>query len=156
MPLNRMSSRSMPSSGNSTASAWISPLPVAVPRWSWKRSSASSMSCRLLVGGSTTVAVVAKDTMPRRTLAGSPMMRSRAACCAALMRVGATSVASMLREMSMDRTSVTVSDGRVMVALGRAHASSARASATKNSRGGIWRRSRWREPSAARGSARLA
>ncbi|MNY81349.1 hypothetical protein D3C86_2228720 [compost metagenome] len=75
--------------------------------------------------------------MPSRTLAGSPTTSSRAACCAAAMRVGGTSVASMLREMSMASTSVIVSDGRVTVAVGRAHASSAAPSATRNSNGGM-------------------
>ncbi|MNE90178.1 hypothetical protein D3C80_1876660 [compost metagenome] len=107
------------------------------------------------MGGSTTVAVAAKETMPRRTLAGSLTMRSRAACWAALIRVGATSVASMLREVSMASTRVMVSDGSVTVAVGRAQASRAAPSASRKSSGGMWRRSRCLRPSAARGSARL-
>ena len=42
------------------------PLPTAVPRCSWKRSIAARMSSRFDVGGCTTDAVAANDTMPIR------------------------------------------------------------------------------------------
>ncbi len=59
------------------------------------------MSCLLSVGVCTTLAVPANETMPRRTLRGSSSMNALAATCAALMRVGSTSVACMLRDTSI-------------------------------------------------------
>jgi hypothetical protein len=145
----------MPSSGNSIASARIRPLPVAVPRCNWKRSSAAIRSCRLSVGVCTTAAVPANDTMPILTFESRSWMKRCAADCAALIRSGSTSLACMLRETSIARISVVYSVGNVTVALGRAAATRAAIVASRNSAGGTWRRQR-RPRAAARTSVRLA
>ena len=62
--------RSMPASGKIVASETRMPLPIAVPRCSWKRSIAARMSSRFCVGGCTTSAVPANETTPTRVLRG--------------------------------------------------------------------------------------
>ena len=106
--------------------------------------------------GLTIAAVPANETMPTRTSFGSSAMNDFAALCAALMRLGATSVARMLRETSIAKTIVCCCDGRVKTALGRAIATIATTSASRNSSGGTWRRIRWPGPIASLTSIRLA
>ena len=129
---------------------------MAVARWSWKRLMAASRSSRFSVGVCTTDAVPAKVTMPMRTLRGSSSMKDLTAACAAVIRLGATSPACMLRETSIARISVMYSDGRVTVALGRAIARIAVTIASRNRKGGRWRRNAWPGPMASRTSIRLA
>ena len=82
-------------------------LPIAVPFCSWMRSSAARMSSRFNVGVCTTDAVAANATTPMRVSRGWAATKFRAAARAAAMRVGATSVARMLPEASIARTTVS-------------------------------------------------
>ena len=112
------------------------PLPIAVPRCSWKRSIAPRMSSRLCVGVCTTDAVAANDTTPIRVVFGWSATNARAASCAATSRVGLTSVARMLPDTSIARITVSCADGSVTMASGRAIATSISASAARNRSGG--------------------
>ena len=132
----------MPASGKIVASDSTMPLPMAVPRCSWKRSIAAKTSSRLCVGGCTTAAVPANDTTPTRTLRGSSAMKALAASCEATRRFGWTSAARMLPDTSIASTMVSCCEGSVITAVGRAVASSSAASASSNSAGGTWRRQR--------------
>ena len=132
--------RSMPSSGNSVASDSTMPEPMAVPRWSWKRSIAATTSSRLKVGACTTAAVPANETTPMRTLRGNPATKALAASCEAISRLGCTSVARMLPETSIAKTMVSCCDGSFSRAIGLALASSSTATASSSSAGGRWRR----------------
>ena len=127
----------MPSSGKIVARETMIPLPIAVPRCSWKRSIAARMSSRLWVGGCTTDAVAAKDTTPISTLEGCSATKALAAACAAEIRLGSTSVARMLPETSMARMMVWCWDGKVTTAAGRAIATIIAMSATRKSSGGM-------------------
>jgi hypothetical protein len=100
------------------------PLPVAVPRCSWKRSIAAMTSSRLVVGACTTAAVPAKDTTPTFTSRGRFLTKALAASCAATSRFGLTSSARMLPETSIARMMVRCDSGSVITAMGRATASS--------------------------------
>ena len=83
-------------------------------------------------------------------------MKDLAASCAATMRLGFTSVARMLPDTSMARISVCWREGRVMVASGRAAASSIAAMASRNRMGGTCRRQLWPRPMASLTMDRLA
>ncbi len=87
-------------------------------------------SSRSRVGCCTSTAVPAKETMPRRTSPGCSRMNSRAAACAAARRFGSTSLARMLSETSIARMMVRCCEGSVIMAVGRAVASAAAASAS--------------------------
>ena len=113
---------SMPASGKIAASETMMPLPIAVARCSWKRSMAAIRSSRFCVGGCTSAAVPAKDTMPIRVVIGWSAMNALAAFCAATSRLGSTSVARMLPETSMARITVSCCEGSVTTAVGRATA----------------------------------
>ena len=132
------------------------PLPVAVPRCSWKRSIAALTSSRLSVGACTTAAVPANETTAILTFLGSSAMKLLAASCAATRRLGSTSAARMLPETSIARTIVSCADGRVISAAGRDDANSKVAKARKSSTGGTWRRQALRLPRASLTRARLA
>jgi hypothetical protein len=69
-----------------------------------------------------------------------------AAFCAATSRFGWTSVARMLPDTSMARMMVCWLEGRVTTATGREAASSIAAIASRNSAGGMWRRTCWPGP----------
>ena len=112
----------MPASGKMVASETMIALPIAVARCSWKRSIAAMTSSRLRVGACATVAVPAKATTPMRTFSGCSATNCLAAFCAATRRLGSTSVARMLPEMSMARITVSCCVGSVIVACGRASA----------------------------------
>jgi len=83
-------------------------------------------------------------------------MKSRAAACAAAMRVGFTSDARMLPDTSSARMTYSCWVGSVTVATGRAIATIISASATRNRIGGTCRRTRWPAPIASRTIDRLA
>ena len=127
----------MPASGKIVASDTMIALPIAVARCNWKRSIAASRSSRLCVGDCTTCAVPANETIAMRVLRGWSAMNWRAAACAAVMRLGFTSSASMLREMSMASTTRSCCDGSVITAVGRAMATRSSVSASTNSSGGM-------------------
>ena len=155
-PPNSSDSRSIPSSGKSVASDTMMPLPIAVCRCSSKRSIAAIRSSRLCVGGCTTEAVPAKDTMPTSTSAGCSCTNALAAVCAASSRLGLMSFARMLSETSIANMVVRWSDGSVTTALGRAIAKIVASSAIRKSKGGTWRRKRCRRPIASRTRPTLA
>ena len=94
--------------------------------------------------------------MPTFTCRGSSARKALAAFWAATRRLGSTSVARMLPETSMASMMVSCCEGRAMVAKGRAEASNSAASASKNSRGGRWRRQEALPAMAWRTRARLA
>jgi len=146
---------SMPSSGNSVASERMIALPVAVARWSWKRSIAATMSSRLVVGACTSAAVPANEMTPTRTSRGSAPTKLLAASCEATRRLGFTSSARMLPETSIARMIVRSASGSVRTAVGRALASSKSAIVASSSAGGTWRRQPAPLPIASRASAML-
>ena len=82
-------------------------------------------------------------------------MNDLAAACAAVIRLGSTSVAPMLSETSMARMIVCCCDGNVTIAVGRAMATSMVTSDSSRMTGGTWRRNRSPGPMAAFSSARL-
>ena len=137
------------------ASDNMMPLPVAVPRCSWKLSMALMRSSRLCVGNWANWALPAKATMPTRTWRGSSAMKALAASCAAVMRSGCTSVARMLPETSMASMMVWSCEGRVITASGRAAASSRATSASRKRNGGMCLRRCCAGPMASRTSDRL-
>ena len=147
---------SMPASGKMAASETMMPLPIAVARCSWKRSIAAIRSSRLCVGGCTSAAVPANETMPMRVNGGWSAMKAFAASCAATSRFGCTSVARMLPDTSIASTTVLCCEGSVTTAVGRATASSMHVSARRNSTGGTWRRQPGPRPIASRTSGRFA
>ena len=110
------------------------PLPIAVPRCSWKRSIAALTSSRLSVGACTTAAVPANETTAILTFRGRSATNAFAASCAATRRFGWTSAARMLPETSIARTIVSCADGRVISAAGRDDANSSAARARKQQR----------------------
>ena len=124
------------------------PLPIAVPRCNWKRSIAATTSARLCVGGCTTAAVPANDTMPTRTERGRSATKALAASCAATRRFGCTSAARMLPDTSIARMMVSCWLGSLMIATGRAVAISIAAIASSISSGGRWRRQPGPRPAA--------
>jgi hypothetical protein len=101
-----------------------------------KRSIEATSSSRLAVGICTGEAVAPNSTMPMRTSLGTSRTKDLAADWAALSRVGSTSVARMLPDVSMASTIVLYCAGRVIVALGRAMASTSTTSASSSSNGG--------------------
>ncbi len=127
--------RSNSASGKIVFSDTRMPLPIAVPRCSWKRSIAPRMSSRLWVGDCTIDAVAANETTPMRVVFGWSATNARAASCAATIRLGFTSVARMLPETSIARITVSCADGSVTTAAGRAIATSIRISAARNRSG---------------------
>ncbi len=146
----------MPASGKIAASDTTMALPIAVARWSWKRSIAARRSSRFCVGGCTSAAVPANETMPIRVNGGWSAMNAFAASCAATRRLGCTSVARMLPETSIARMTVRCCEGSVTTAVGRAVASRSSVSARRNSDGGTWRRHPGPRPIASRTSGRFA
>ncbi len=147
---------SMPWSGNSVARLRMMPLPVAVPRCSWKRSIAASTSSRLTVGACTTAAVPANETTPTLTSRGRLLTKALAASWEATSRFGLTSSARMLPDTSIASMMVRSASGSTIVAVGRASANSSAPSAASISAGGTWRRQPGPLPSAARATPRLA
>ena len=131
----------MPASGNSVAIEITIALPVAVARCSWKRSIAVTRSSRLVVGSCATWAEPAKATMPTLTVRGSSLRKALAAFCAATSRFGCTSLARMLPDTSIARMIVCWLDGSRTTATGRDAARISAVSASRNSAGGMWRRS---------------
>ena len=71
-----------------------------------------------------------------------------AAFWAATSRLGWTSVARMLPETSIASMTVCWVEGRVITAIGREAETSIAAMASRNSAGGIWRRTLWAGPMA--------
>ena len=147
---------SISSSGNSVASDSTMPLPVAVPRCSWKRSIAAMMSSRLVVGACTTAAVPAKETMPTFTSRGRALTKVLAASWEAMMRLGLTSVARMEPETSMASMIVRSVKGSFTTARGRAAAKSSTATAPSIRAGGTCRRQPGPRPKASRATEMLA
>ena len=131
-------------------------LPIAVARCIWNLSMAATRSSRLSVGGCTTCAVPANETMPTRTWRGSSARKALAAACDATRRLGLTSVARMLPDTSIARMMVSCCEGSVTTAIGRDAASSIAARASRNSAGGTWRRNPGPLPIASLTSDRLA
>ncbi len=129
-------STSMRAPGSAVSSAMTRPLPSAVPRCGSSRSIAARMSSRLLVGDCMTAAAAAIPMTPMRTWSGCSSTNDLAASRAAAMRFGATSVAFMLPDMSTARITVSIREGSVSVACGRATASSSAASPASHSSGG--------------------
>ena len=132
------------------------PLPMAVPRCSWKRSIAALTSSRLRVGACTTAAVPANETTAILTLRGRSATKVLAASWAATSRFGCTSAARMLPETSIARTIVSWAEGRVISAAGRDEANSSALIASSRSTGGTWRRQAPPRPIASRTRPRLA
>ena len=91
-----------------------------------------------------------------RTSVGRFSTNALAAARAAVIRLGSTSVALMLRDTSTARIIVCCRNGRVRRASGRAIATIARIIANRNSRGGTCRRSPWPGVSAWRIRLKLA
>ena len=83
-------------------------------------------------------------------------MKALAASCAATSRLGSTSVARMLPDTSIARMMVCWFDGSTTTAIGRAAAISIATIASRNSSGGMWRRTLWPAPIASRTIDRLA
>ena len=77
--------------------------------------------------------------MPTRTLLGKSLKKALAAVCAASIRLGGTSCASMLRDTSMAMTNVRKSAGKVTCALGLAKPINAQAKASQSKKGGTCR-----------------
>ena len=132
------------------------PLPIAVPRCSWKRSIAAMMSSLFCVGGCTSAAVPANDTTPMRALRGCSSTNALAATCDAVRRFGSTSAARMLPDTSIARMIVSCCEGSVITAVGRATATNSAASASRNSAGGTCLRQPGPRPSASLTSDRFA
>ena len=126
----------MPASGKIVASDSTMPLPIAVPRCSWKRSIAATTSSRLSVGGCTMAAVPANETTPTRTARGSSATKALAAFCEATRRFGSTSVARIEPDTSIASTMVCSTSGRVITAVGRAVATSKAVKASSSMAGG--------------------
>jgi hypothetical protein len=93
-----------------------------------------------MVGSCATWAEPAKATMPTFTWRGNSARNALAAFCAATSRFGWTSVARMLPDTSIASMMVCWFDGSVITAIGRAAASTITASASRNSAGGMCRR----------------
>ena len=100
--------------------------------------------------------ITAKATTPTFTVRGSSLRKLLAAFCAAASRLGCTSAARMLPDTSMARMMVCWLDGSITTASGRAAAITSVAMASRNSRGGIWRRTLCPTPTASRTMDRLA
>ncbi len=146
----------MPASGKIAASDTMMPLPIAVPRCSWKRSIAAMMSSLFCVGGCTSAAVPANETTPMRALRGCSLTNALAATCDAVRRFGSTSAARMLPDTSIARMIVSCCDGSVITAVGRATATNSAVSASRNSTGGTCLRQPGPRPSASLTSDRFA
>nr|WP_255220948.1 hypothetical protein [Nocardia cyriacigeorgica] len=80
------------------------PSPVAVRSLNVTVSRALVNAPRSVVGEVSTLAVPANVTKPNGVRCGRPAAKSRAACCAASSRDGATSVASIDSDTSRTRT----------------------------------------------------
>ena len=80
--------------------------------------------------------------MPIARSSGQSWTKLLAATWAAVSRLGSTSRAPMLSDTSMARMMVLRSEGRVMSAVGPAHATIRAISDNRKSNGGTWRRKR--------------
>ena len=117
---------------------------------------AAIRSSRLRVGGCTSEAVAPNDTIPIARSSGQSSTKLLAAIWAAVSRFGSTSLAPMLSETSMARTTVFRSAGSVMTAVGPAQATIRTISESRNSSGGRWRRNHCPGPIASRMAPMLA
>ena len=79
-----------------------------------------------------------------------------AAFCDATSRLGSTSVARMLPDTSIAKMMVSFCEGSVTTAKGRDDATSMAANDSRNSKGGMCRRTLWFAPIASRTMDRLA
>ena len=120
-------SGSMPEPGSKLAKATTMPLPRAEPRCKGRFSIALNNSSRWVVGAWATDAVPDKLTMPTLTCTGCSSMKMRTAASAASKRLGGTSVARMLPEVSMASMTESKRLGSSNTACGRASASKAAA-----------------------------
>ena len=114
--------------------------PRAVPSPGRRSAIAAAASARSVVGGRATVARVPNETIPTRNFFGTCARNTVAAACAACSRVGATSFASIERDVSTASTTVASSLFTVTVAWGRATPTTRVASPTSRIARGRWRR----------------
>ena len=110
----------MPEPGTSWVSAIRMALPTAEPGCIWRLSIDLNSSSRLVVGGWATDAVAENVTTPTLTCGGCASMNRRSASWAASMRLGLTSVARMLPEVSTASITVSMRLGSIRTACGRA------------------------------------
>jgi len=94
--------------------------PVAVRSSSLRPAMARVAAARSVVGETSTVAMPAKDTMPRLIPGVRSLTNWVAACCAAASRFGLTSVASIDSETSMASITVALFRGCLASAVGPA------------------------------------
>ena len=128
-------------------------LPMAVRRPVVRPAMASSSTSRSSVGGWMISANPAKATTPTAVAVWRSMNRE-AAACATSSRLGAMSVAHMLRETSIAKITVAWPVGTEAMTTGRASARARLASPTANSANGRCRRIRDLRGSASRTNPR--
>ena len=124
--------------------------PVAVRSSSLRPAMAAAAAARSVVGGTSTVAVPAKDTTPRLIPGGRSCTNRVAACCAAANRFGVTSVACMDNDTSMASITVARSRGCRACAVGPAIATVSNANPTSTTTAGTCRH----RPGGERGATR--
>jgi hypothetical protein len=129
------------------------PWPIAVPKEVDRARSTASSRAVSVVGGTSTAAVPAKATSPTRGPPACDLMKSAAACSAAVMRLGCTSVEHMDPETSRASMIVVDVDATGTDACGRAAPIPRMARPPISSAAGMRRRQLARPATAARTSA---
>ena len=114
--------------------------PIAVCCWSWRLATALRTRSRWWVGGTSTCALPANATSPSRNRRGNESTNARTARCAALIRVGSTSVARIDCDTSTASITVAVSRGTWTARAGRANAMTMSTSASSRHAAARWRR----------------
>jgi len=126
----------LPTAFDATSAEVATPSPSAVPENSAFVGSASTINCRLYVGGTFTVGRTEKTTNAVRYLAGRSVRNCVIAASAAASRLGLTSVAPIDPETSSASTTVAPSRGTLTVASGRAKPTSRSVSPTRKNANG--------------------
>ena len=129
------------------------PSPIAVPNEVLSPPSALSSCCVSVVGGTRTKAVSEKTTRPMRGPPAWDLMKALAACSAAVIRFGLTSVEHMEPDTSRASMIVACDDATGTVVCGRAAPTASTARPSVSSAGGKRRRQRERPGMAVRTSA---
>ena len=146
----------MPASGKIVASDSTMPLPIAVPRCSWKRSIAAMTSSRLSVGACTTAAVPANDDDAdldvARQVGDERLGRLLRGDQAVRLDVGGAHAARDVHRQDDRLLRRRQRDQRRRARRGEQQ----RVSASSNSTGGTWRRQALRAPIASLTRPRLA
>ena len=113
--------------------------PVAVPPPARRPLMAARTVVRSDVGGTSTLAVLAKDTSPSWTPGGRAPTKPRAACWAAASLLGVTSLATMEPETSRVRMTVARWRGVRRARAGWAKPTTSRPRAPRRAAAGMWR-----------------